>query len=247
MNKLRYGFEMGEHPELYNIMLFTRGCVAWPLCCFSGCCPFRVYGACCVVLLRLLRGIAPVYSACCVVLHRLLCGLAPILFAALAVWCCSNLMYSGCCVAVPLSRLRRLPCGVASILCTAVAVWHCPYPVYSACLRGLLLLKFVLCTVVAVWHRPYPVFHVSQAGKTHAWAPEIWRRSEERADGRPVCGQRQLQDKAEMPLRWKAQVRNNPPPPPGRPRLYHEGPACSWWPSRLLRGPRSDTKLCKKL
>ena len=158
----------------------------------------------------------PVYSACCAVLLRLLCGLAPILFAALAVWCCSYLMYSGCCVAVPLSRLRRLLCGAASILCTAVAVWHCPYPVYSACLRGLLLFKFVLCTVVAVWHRPYPVFHVPQAGKTHAWAPEIWRRSEERADGRPVCGQRQLQDKAEMPLRWKAQVRNNPP---GRPTL----------------------------
>ena len=135
LNKLRDGFEMGEHPELYNIMLFTAVTV-WlgPYAASAVVAPF-VFTALAVwfcfgcsvalplsCLQRLLCGFAPVAlwpcpypvcSTCCVVLllsyvQRLLRGSAPIPFAALAVRCCFYLMYSGCCVALPLSCLQRL-------------------------------------------------------------------------------------------------------------------------------------------
>ena len=88
--------------------------------------------------------------------YRMLCAAVavwhcPTLFSVLAVWFGFHLMYSGCCVALPLSCLQlavlllnlmyngcgvALPlpclqrlCDFASILCTAVAVWHLPYPV----------------------------------------------------------------------------------------------------------------------
>ena len=119
----------------------------------------------------------PFCSACC--------GLASILCTLVAVWrcpypvcsagcvtavrSCFYLMYSGCCVALPLSYLQRLLCGLDSILGTVVAVWHCPYPVCSSGCDScvVLLLSYelrLLCGVapilfaaLAVWHCPYPI------------------------------------------------------------------------------------------
>ena len=69
-------------------------------------------------------------------------------------------MYSGCCVALPLSCLQRLLCGLTSILCTAVAVWHCPYPICSGCCvvlfmsyvqRLLCIMAPILMAALVVW------------------------------------------------------------------------------------------------
>ena len=112
--------------------LYSGGCVYCPRPVYSACCvvclhlnfctavavwhsPCPVYSVCCVALLlsyvqRLLCGSAPIlFTAlasplCC--LQRLLYALAAILCTAVAVWHCPYLVYSACCVVLPLSCLQ---------------------------------------------------------------------------------------------------------------------------------------------
>ena len=134
----------------------------YPIC--SACCvasPLPICSTCCEVLLLsyvqwLLCGfasilfVAPAMWSCSYLLlsyvQGLLGGIALILFllAALAVWSCFNFMFSGCCVALPLSYLQRLRRGPASTylmysggcvaspprLFAALAVWSCLYLMY---------------------------------------------------------------------------------------------------------------------
>ena len=123
-----------------------------------------MYGGCRVAFAPVLFTALAMWPLPLPCLQRLLCGFASIfytavavcfariLFKAVAVWLCSYPVYSGCCVALPLSCclypvysaccvilplscLQRLLCGLACVSCTAIAeaVWHCPYSVYSTC------------------------------------------------------------------------------------------------------------------